>query len=270
MAIDIAPLWDFSRPDESERRFTAAMATAAGDDRLILATQVARTHGLRRDFTHALALLDTLVPQVAGAGPEARAWFALERGRARVSATHLPAQRSSEARALARADYLAAVQWAREAGRDGLAIDALHMLAFVDDTPAEQLRWAQEALVIAERSAQPEAARWRAPLLNNAGCALHAMGRYPEALEVFERALVWREQNGQAGATRVARWMVAWTLRALDRPDEAIAIQLRLEREWDEAGAPDPFVFDELVLLYRQLGVDNRVALYAARREAVK
>ena len=40
-AIDVAPLWDFARPDVSEQRFRAALATASGDDALILQTQIA-------------------------------------------------------------------------------------------------------------------------------------------------------------------------------------------------------------------------------------
>ena len=88
MALDLAPLWDFARPAVSEQRFLAALGEASGDDSLILRTQVARTHGLRRDFTRALAILDEMAPEVARAGPEARARHALERGRCRVSAAH--------------------------------------------------------------------------------------------------------------------------------------------------------------------------------------
>lgn len=40
-ALDAAPLWDYARPDVSEPRFRAALATASGDDALILQTQPA-------------------------------------------------------------------------------------------------------------------------------------------------------------------------------------------------------------------------------------
>jgi hypothetical protein len=50
--------------------------------------------------------------------------------------------------------------------------------------------------------------------------------------------------------------------------DEAIEIQLRLEREWDEAGEPDPYVFEELEHLYRALQDGERADFYAARRKA--
>jgi hypothetical protein len=50
MAIDLEPLWDFKRPELSEQRFKAALEKASGDDTLILQTQIARTHGLRKNF----------------------------------------------------------------------------------------------------------------------------------------------------------------------------------------------------------------------------
>jgi hypothetical protein len=63
--------------------------------------------------------------------------------------------------------------------------------------------------------------------------------------------------------------MVAWTLRALQRNDEALAIQLRLERESEAAKAPDPSVFEELELLYRLQGDAVRAKDYAAKRKAL-
>ena len=50
MTFDLSMLWDFNQPDVSEQRFRAALASAAGDDALILQTQIARTYGLRGDF----------------------------------------------------------------------------------------------------------------------------------------------------------------------------------------------------------------------------
>ena len=64
MAIDLAPLWDFSKPELSEQRLRAALATANGDDALILQTQIARTYGLRRDFARAREILGSFDPQI--------------------------------------------------------------------------------------------------------------------------------------------------------------------------------------------------------------
>lgn len=267
-AVDVNALWDFGNPALSEQRLRAAQATASPDEVLILQTQIARSYGLRGDFVQAQALLDAMQPQLAGASAEVRVRHALESGRTLSSATHPPASQTPEVKARARDAYLRAHALAREARLDGLAVDALHMMAFVDTDPAAQLAWDQQALALVEASDQPAAKRWEASLRNNLGMALHGLQRYDEALAQFQQAVVLRERGQDAEATRVAHWMVAWTLRALGRNDEALAIQLRLEREGDAAGAPDPYVFEELELLYRARGDEPRARHYAERRRA--
>lgn len=269
MAIDLDPLWDFGRPELSERRFRSALTSATGDDALILQTQIARTYGLRGDFAKAREILKSLEPWILAAGPEARVRHALELGRTYASASHPPATQTADAKERARSAYLRAFELARSERLDGLAIDALHMLAFVDTEPADQLRWGQQALAVAEASSQPSAKKWEASLRNNVGYALHQLGRFDEALAQFEQAVVLRERGKDAQATRAAHWMVAWTLRALHRTDEAFEIQLRLERECEAAGAPDPYVLEELELLYRAKGNEARAGQYATRRKAL-
>jgi hypothetical protein len=63
--------------------------------------------------------------------------------------------------------------------------------------------------------------------------------------------------------------MVAWTLRSLNRGDEALAILLRLEKENDADGRPDPYVFEELATIYEARGEAARARHYASRRQAV-
>jgi tetratricopeptide (TPR) repeat protein len=141
------------------------------------------------------------------------------------------------------------------------------MFDFVDTTPQDQLKWGLEALGIVESSTQPQAVKWEASIRNNIGYALHQLGRYPEALAQFQQAVVIREQEADAESTRAAHWMVAWTLRALDRPDEALEIQLRLEQECEAAGQPDPYVFEELEILYRAEGNFDRAGHYERLRK---
>lgn len=254
MPVDFAALWDFSRPDVSESRFIGALDGASPDERLLLRTQIARTHGLRRDFARALQVLDEMAPELPQASAEVQVRHALERGRARVSATHRPGSVTAEDRAAAGADYQRAAALAQAAGLDGLAVDALHMMAVVDTAPADQERWYREALAVAHASSRPEAARWEAPLQHGLGLALHAQDRLDTALVAFQAALDVRARGPQAGATRVATWMVAWTLRGLQRLEEALALQERLRDENDAAGQPDLHVFEELGHLYEALG----------------
>lgn len=269
MAIDLAPLWDFSRPDVSEQRFQAALQTATGDDALILRTQIARTHGLRRDFETARQVLRAMEPALPGAGAEVQVRHALELGRTWASATHTPAQLTPEAKAQANAAYDRALTVARQAGLDGLAIDVIHMRAFVDTAPADQLRHGQEALQIVLTSSQPAAQRWQASIRNNIGVALNQLGRHAEALDQLQQALALRERmNPGPQGLHVPRWMVAHTLRLLGRTDEALQMQLDLERGADSTGQPDAYVFEELEALYRARGDAAQAAHYAARQAA--
>ena len=265
MAIDLAPLWDFNQPELSEQRFRAALASASPDDALILQTQIVRTYGLRRDFAGAQQILKSIEPQVATATPEVRVRYELEFGRTLASAKHAADSQTPAVKEQARARYLRALVLAKANHLDALAIDAVHMLAFVDPAPTDQLKWAEEALAISLSSSQSAARKWEASVRHNMGYALHQLQRYDEALVQFQQALELRERADDAEATRAAHWMVAWTLRALNRLDEALAIQLRLERECEAAGVPDPYVFDELEALYRARGDDVRAREYANR-----
>lgn len=268
MAIDLEGLWDFSNPALSEQRFQAALASANPDDSLILQTQIARTYGLRGEFAKARDILKDLEPQLASASPQAQTRHALELGRTLASAAHPPDSQTPQDKERARGAYERALGLAKKHRLDDLAIDALHMLAFVDTAPADQLKWGREALAVVQASSQPAARKWEGSIRNNIGYALHQLGRYDEALAEFQRAVMVRETGANAQATRIAYWMVAWTLRSMNRVDEALEIQLRLEREGDAAGAPDPYVFEELEQLY-QLKDDARRAQHYADRKKV-
>jgi len=268
MAIDLRPLWDFSKPAVSEERFRAALATAQGDDALILKTQIARTYGLRRDFERARQILAEVQPQIAQAGAEAQARYWLELGRSWASATHKPEQLTDEAKTQARSAYDRAFATAKAAKLDGLAIDTVHMYAFIDTAPEDGIKWADEGLKLAKASTQPAARRWEAVLRNNRGVSLNQLKRHDEALAEFKLALPLYEAGGNASDTRIAHWMIAYTLRLLGRLDEARDIQLRLEREWDEAKEPDPYVFEELEAIYKAQSNAERAAHYAARLKA--
>jgi tetratricopeptide (TPR) repeat protein len=267
MAIDLDVLWNFGDPAASEQRFRAAMRDASGDDALLLQTQIARTYGLRGDFTQAREMLAAVQPHLATASAAVQARYYLELGRSYASATHPPESQTAAVRQLARDAYGRAIEIATAAGLDDLRVDALHMLGFVDTTPADQVNWARAALAVAEASSQPAARRWAASLHNNIGYALHEQGELAAALEEFEIALTLREQRGDAEPIRVARWMIAWTLRGMQRYDEALAMQLELEREYAALDAPSPDVYEELEALYRAKQDDARASHYAALRQ---
>ena len=232
---DVTPLWDFADPAGSEQRFRAAADIAEGSDRLVLLTQVARALGLQQRYDEGYAVLDSL----AVGDPEVATRAALERGRL---------LRSSGDADAARPYFEAAARAAREGGLEALQVDALHMVALV--APAEdQLRLNEEALAVARAATDETARDWDASLLNNLGMVHADAGDWPAALAAFEQALAARERIGDAGRTRVARWMVGWALRNLGRTEEALGVQTALKAELDAVGEEDPYVDEEISLL---------------------
>jgi tetratricopeptide (TPR) repeat protein len=258
--MDVQALWDFNQPAESEQRFRAALADSelAGADAQVLRTQLARALGLQRRFDEAEAELDA-VSAAGGADPVVRTYLALERGRVR---------RSSGDPDGARPLFVEALEVASSAGIDHLAADAAHMLAITYEGE-EQIPWARRALEIAESSDDPRARHWVAPVTHNLGWTLHDLGRYDEALELWERALAARRerlaQGGDAEPVRVARWTVARGLRSLGRYDDALAIQRSLATE----GPADGYVAEELGELLLALGRGGEAAPHFARAHAL-
>ena len=246
--MDVSRYWNFNDPAASEAAFRKALSAGPGaDDSLTLQTQIARTYSLRSRFDDAHTLLDAIEPQLATAGAEPRVRYLLERGRT---------FRSSKAADRARPLFVDAAERARTAKLDALEVDALHMIALVEAEPEAQMQWNRKALAVAASSADPLARNWDASLANNIGMSLHDAGRYDEALTSFRAALAARQRIGNAGLVRVARWMIAWTLRSLHRHDEALAILRRLDAENAAAGEPDGHVFEEIAenLLAQQRG----------------
>jgi tetratricopeptide (TPR) repeat protein len=237
-AMDVSPYWNFADPAASEAAFRKALAGASSlDDALSLQTQIARTYSLRSRFAEAHALLDEIEPRLAAAGAEPRVRYLLERGRT---------FRSAKAPEQARPLFVQADERAHAAGLDALEIDAMHMVALVEPGTEAQLDWNRRALVLARASSDPIAQRWEASLANNIGWTLADAGRHEEALASFEIALAARERLGKEDDIRSARWMIARTLRSMNRNDEALAILNRLEQQADAAGDPDGYVFEEI------------------------
>lgn len=265
-ALDLHALWDFAQPEVSEQRFRSLLPGATAEQALILQTQIARSYGLRRRLEEARALLLSLRPQLDGAGAEAQVRWQLEWGRTWASAVHERQTLPEADREIAGGAFRAAATTARAARLDALAVDALHMLPFTSADRQQDLAWNHEALALALASPQPDARRWEASLRNNIGVTLNELGRHAQALPMLQQALAaLQRQQAPVERIRVGDWMVAHTLRLLGRDDEALAIQQRLERDNAADGRPDPYVFEELALLYRARGDEARAADYAAR-----
>jgi tetratricopeptide (TPR) repeat protein len=254
-AVDLDALWDFSRPDVSEQRFRQALAQATGDDALVLRTQIARTFGLRKQFEAAFRELDALQPLLATAGPRPQVLALLERGR-----TLRSSGRPAEAEPL----FQQAFERADRERLEVLAADALHMVALVQTTPEGQISVNRRLVAYAQNARDPRARRWDAAALNNMGVTLNEAGRHAEALDVLRQAQAAYERAGGEYNVRVARWMVAHTLRRMGRLDEALAMQRALEADWAAAGGADPYVFEELAEIHAARNDPDRAAYYRA------
>ncbi len=230
--------WDFERPAESEARFRRKLPSLPehGAARIELSTQVARAQALQRQFDAAHATLDGVEKELAHRPARVAIRYLLERGRVFNSS-------GQPERAVPL--FHSALDKAREAHEDFLAIDATHMLGIA--APAEdRLEWNLEALAMTERTQDARSKRWLASLYNNLGWTYHDRGDYATALAYFEKSLpAWRTRGG-ADKVRIAYWSIARAYRSLGRLDDALAIQIRLAREAADAGAPDGYVYEEL------------------------
>lgn len=260
-AVDLDTLWNFADPAASEARFREALAGSNGDDALVLRTQIARTFSLRSRFDESHRELDAIEPALAAAGvePRVRAW--LERGR-----TFRSAGKPAEGKPL----FMRAYVTADAAKLERLAADALHMIALAEPQLDDRIAWNRRTIDYARRAGDPRAQGWQAAALNNIGSDLREAGRLAESLAAFREALAAYERIGRADRVRFARWQVANVLRLAGQADEALAIQLALERDAAAAGAPDPYVYDELALLHAARGQAEPAAKAKTRAEELR
>lgn len=259
---DFNALWTFSDPAGTEALFREQMSSAPPatlDERLQLQTQIARTFSLRRMFDEAHALLDEVEAELDTATPVARVRYLLERGRTFNSAGE---------RSTALPLFVAAWDAARDAGYDGYAVDAAHMVGIAESGEAS-LEWNLRAIAYAEQSDHDEGQRWLGSLYNNTGWSLHDLGRYDEALDLFERALVFREGTGNVTTIRIAQWCIGRVLRSLERYDEALGIQQTLRDEYAADGEPSGYVFEELGELHLVLSDAETAAPWFAQAYAI-
>lgn len=263
---DFDSLWNYEQPAETEVAFLAVLEQIEAQQpevppeyRLELLTQIARAQALQRRFEDAQATLDRVetelksMPLAESEPVTPRLRYLLERGR-----VFNLAGEPKRARPL----FLRAWETATASGQDGYAVDAAHMLGIVEPAKPGQ-EWNHMALVLARASHDPHATRWRGSLYDNMGWTYHKVGDYNQALTMFEQAQNAWQTDGQVDRVPIATWAVARTLRSLGRVDEALAIQMALQAEYElasDAGVPEEI--GECLLL---LGREEEARPYFAR-----
>jgi tetratricopeptide (TPR) repeat protein len=259
--MDIDSLWEYSDPAASEARFREALDSTRGDERLELLTQIARTHSLRQNFIQANAVLDEIESQLDSAGARPRVRTLLERGRVFNSAGE-----KDRARPL----FVEAWEQAQAAHEDGLAVDAAHMVAITYSGTPESLVWNQRGLTLARASQDPKAYSMLPALLNNMAWDLHDLGRFNDALAIFEDAHDEWAARSRPAQTRIAKWSVARCLRSLERYEEALALQRELESEHQADGSADRYVFEEIAENLTALGKPDQARPYFQKAAAMQ
>jgi tetratricopeptide (TPR) repeat protein len=226
---------------------------ASDPGRAEVVTQLARVEALRGDFERCERLLEE-AEGLAGSNDVAKMRIDLERGRKLRSSGDGPA---------ALPLFEAAFERAGACGQWFLAGDAAHMAAIADDRVA--VEWTERGLDLA--AAEPDAAYWAGPLLNNLGWHYFGRGEYESALKEFERALAARERDPDRPAEiEIARYCVGRTLRALGRADEAAP----LVEQCVANSEPDVYFHEELAEIYGALGRDEEAAQQAELAATLK
>lgn len=252
---DFDALWRYQDPEATEARFRELQATVDLSQNiewsLALRTQIARTFSLRAKFEQAHAELDAVAAEMEPeAMPMVHMRYLLERGRSFNSGGQ-----KKNARELFHKAWQLGLRYRGDEGAadpqalDGFTVDAAHMMAIVEP-PESALKWNEEALTLASSSENDSARRWVGSLHNNLGWTYHDLGDNLTALDHLQKALEFHQAREKIGPTRVARWSVARVLRALQRNEEALEVQLGLEVEYAADGGHDGFVFEELGELY--------------------
>lgn len=260
---DFDRIWDFDHPAETEQQFRALLPQVENSRdqtyRAELLTQIARTLGLQQKFTEAHNLLDDVETTLTEDMKRPRIRYLLERGRV-FNSSGAPDQ--------AHPLFIKAWELAQQASEDFYAVDAAHMVAIVVQGE-EALTWNLKALQLAETSSQERARKWLGSLYNNIGWTYHDMGQYDRALEIFGRALKFREEEGKPDRIRIARWCIGRTLRSLGRIEEALEMQQALLKESETSNAEPGYVYEELGECLLLLRRESEARPYFVRAYAV-
>jgi tetratricopeptide (TPR) repeat protein len=253
-------LWDRSDPAASEARFRDLLGRAEGvapsEYVVEVLTQLARAQGLQQRFVEASATLDDAERRLEDGMTVGRVRVLLERGRVANSAGD-PGSAADR--------FRAAFELAVDEGTEYHAIDAAHMLGIVCEDD-EAIAWNERALAMAEAATDPRAGRWRGPLTNNLAWTYHGLGRYEQALGLFEADAEYRASLGQPFEAGIARWSAANTLRHLGQFEEALVILQELVDDAQRQDQPaEGYTHEEIGECLLGLGRDDEAPSHFAR-----
>jgi len=237
-------LWDYNKPEETEKKFREVLANTKREDNieyyLQLHTQIARTQGLQMKFEEAHKTLDEVEKQLKPEMIIPRIRYNLERGRTLNSSGNKDKSIHY---------FLDAYHLGMENNADFYTIDAAHMLG-IAETQDEALNWNEIAIELIEKTTNERAKGWLGSLLNNTGWTYFDKGDYITAMEYFRKNIVYHTERNHPAQLRIAKWCVARTLRAQNKIDEALKMQIELLESIGDTEANDGYGMEELGELY--------------------
>ena len=256
--------WDYSKPSESRKKFLNHLQEAQRNNdnqlELEIQTQIARTFGLELQFEEAHTLLNDVERQVTkDPNPKVAIRYNLERGRVYYS-IKLPEK--------AMKFFLTAQKLAELLKEDFLNVDALHMIAIAEKDSLKQIHWNERAIQVAMASTDKETQDWQGSLLNNTAWSLHDMKEYEKALDMFSKALDYRKKQGKPENIAIAMWCVARTYRSLNDIENALNLQLQINKYRQENNLEEGgYNFEELGEIYllkgkKELASKNFIKAY--------
>lgn len=246
-------IWDENAEFHAiEEAFRAILSQSdlSTDLRAEAMTQLARSQGLQGQFEAAKTTLKEALETSRETIPHLR--YRLEMGRVLRSSGQLPESAPYFRKAYKEANRAGAAT-------DYFAADAAHMMAILYPKagPCDEKTWSQRALEIARKSENVRTQGWAAIVLNNSAWDLFDERKYEQALEMFieatairKRALDARETVKSKKTYRIARWSEAFTLRHMEKNEEAYKIQRQLLDEDDTKSNRE-----ELAILCDKLGL---------------
>lgn len=259
--VDSELPWDMTDPAEAEPHLRRLEQRLSADplqhDAAVEAlTQVGRAQSLQGRLDDAERTLDQAARALSEDGRVgARLRLLLERGRLLVL-RRTPME--------ARARFLAAWELATDANERYHAVDAAQMLSVVE-TKKEKITWTRHALEIAESTNTPRVRTWCGPLHVDLGTYHEELLRFPEAAESFRTAAVRFDEVGATRQAAMARCAYGRTLRLMNRADDALDKQRRVEADLRAIGVVDGEVCEEIAECLHLLGNTDEAAPYFQR-----
>ncbi|MEI8300399.1 MAG: tetratricopeptide repeat protein [Chlamydiota bacterium] len=191
---------------------------------LQMLSQIALTQAMQKNFDGAHETLDAAEKLLTPLDYLARVRILIERGRVLWRSGH-----DEVAIPLFQQSY----ELSQMHGFDEHTCNAAHLVAIIIKDVKEKIKWNELALALAECSKVPRGRAWLGSLYNNLGGAYVEAKQFEKALQVFEKAMHFRELEGVEPNIRVAKWQIARSLRCLNRHEESLRLLLDLKHQYE-------------------------------------